>query len=380
MLQGEDLPETVTLKNEVTLALMMDGKAVGTMKVPAGKEVKLIQQTEQGLEVAVGAASGTVLVSDTDFEQRLAQLKISEMQVDESIVEQPEEAELLEKDPIQTEASPEKESMLLEYKAEDRPGSYNIAEFRMWHPDINTRSRAVLVLVPGANGDGRGMAGDRGWQEMAEEFNWLIIACYLKGASYQNPEAGSGDALFDALTEMGIKIDQPGLEDLPFVMWGISAGGQFNYNFAQWKPEQVVTFVVNKGAYYTSERDKKARKVPALFFIGMKDKEVRIKNISGIFFEGREKNAPWALIREPNEGHGVGASKTFSRQYFRTVFPLRLPAGEDELQEIEMDQGYLGDLETFEVEAKSLADGDPEDSSWLPTQDLADQWKSIVAP
>jgi pimeloyl-ACP methyl ester carboxylesterase len=34
----------------------------------------------------------------------------------------------------------------------------------------------------------------------------------------------------------------------------MSAGGQFNYEFAAWKPDRVAAFVVNKGGiYYTAK-------------------------------------------------------------------------------------------------------------------------------
>ena len=51
--------------------------------------------------------------------------------------------------------------------------------------------------------------------------------------------------------------------------WGMSAGGQFDYEFASWKPERVVAFVVNKGGiYYTALTPRATREVPALLFIG----------------------------------------------------------------------------------------------------------------
>jgi len=75
LLQGADLPKTVMLKTSVTLSLMMDGKSMGSISVPAGKKVKLLSQFDQGLKIAVGAATGTVLESDTDFDDRVAQLK-----------------------------------------------------------------------------------------------------------------------------------------------------------------------------------------------------------------------------------------------------------------------------------------------------------------
>jgi len=44
LLQGADLPKTVMLKTSVTLSLMMDGKSMGSISVPAGKKVKLLSQ------------------------------------------------------------------------------------------------------------------------------------------------------------------------------------------------------------------------------------------------------------------------------------------------------------------------------------------------
>ncbi len=36
-----------------------------------------------------------------------------------------------------------------------------------------------------------------------------------------------------------------------FYYTGFSAGGQYNYEFASWKPEKVISFVVNKGGITT---------------------------------------------------------------------------------------------------------------------------------
>jgi len=266
-----------------------------------------------------------------------------------------------------------------EYVAEARAGAYEIAQFSLWLPDEQETPRAALVLVPGFNGDGRKMAKDNQWRELAKRFNLLIVACYFKGGSYHSsPQSGSGQALLGAMKAMGEKIGKKGFDELPMILWGHSAGGQFNFNMLQWKPKQVLTFVVNKGAYYASRRDKKARKVPGLFFIGTEDAKKRDQNITGIYMEGREKGAPWCLIREAGEGHGVGKSKIFSIRYFETVIPLRLPDGISRLQNIRLDDGWLGHLETSEISSASATSWKKEESVWLPDRTLADLWKEIV--
>jgi alpha-beta hydrolase superfamily lysophospholipase len=39
---------------------------------------------------------------------------------------------------------------------------------------------------------------------------------------------------------------------LPLLLFGFSAGGGFNCEFASRKPEKVISFLVNKGVYYTN--------------------------------------------------------------------------------------------------------------------------------
>src|ERR1043165_169175 len=46
------------------------------------------------------------------------------------------------------------------------PGaSYDKAEFRFWYPDAAGPLRAIVVLVPGSNGDGRPQVDEPFWQE-----------------------------------------------------------------------------------------------------------------------------------------------------------------------------------------------------------------------
>ena len=56
------------------------------------------------------------------------------------------------------------------------PGAnYDKAEFRLWVPPGVPRVRAVLVLVPGSNGDGRPMAEDAFWQSFATRHRLAIV-------------------------------------------------------------------------------------------------------------------------------------------------------------------------------------------------------------
>ncbi len=94
------------------------------------------------------------------------------------------------------------------------------------------------------------------------------------------------------------------IADAPIALWGHSAGGQFTYNLAGWKPERTpIAFVVNKGAKLRRKCEDRGPQVPALWILGAKDTEIRPKNITAKYRDGRKGGALWALVPEPNEGH-----------------------------------------------------------------------------
>ena len=50
------------------------------------------------------------------------------------------------------------------------PGAtFDKATFRLWYPDDLATIRALVVLVPGSNDDGRAQADDAAWQDFARK-------------------------------------------------------------------------------------------------------------------------------------------------------------------------------------------------------------------
>jgi len=190
------------------------------------------------------------------------------------------------------------------------PGpNYDKAEFRLWMPPGSASVRGTLVLVPGSNGDGRAMAEDSVWQGFAAAHHLAIVACRFTDKphdqnfieEYVNVSHGSGQALLDALSRFGVRSNHPELNGAPLLFWGMSAGGQFDYEFAAWKPERVIAFVVNKGGiYYTALTSQATRNVPAMLFVGGKDLEFRTNTIVGLFAVNRRGGA--LCSRAPSPG------------------------------------------------------------------------------
>ena len=260
--------------------------------------------------------------------------------------------------------------------------NYEFAKFRVWIPKTGDGIRAMLVIMPGFNIDGRNEINDRAWREFAIKNNFGIVATYFKDyegyvSFYRDAKSGSGEALINAISEVSLKSGLSKIKNVPLVMWGISAGGQFNYEFACWKPEKVLTFVVNKGGYYnTCIAPDSARKIPAIFYIGESDEYYRKDIIKGIFSLNRKVGSNWTLVSEKNTNHEVGISKTLSLEFFKDVIPLRL-SPDNKLIDISENEYYLGNWETKKIRpCKGMVYCDTL-TVWLPNHEFASTWEKL---
>jgi poly(3-hydroxybutyrate) depolymerase len=270
-----------------------------------------------------------------------------------------------------------------------KPGAnYDKAEFRLWLPEGAGPVRALVVLVPGSNGEGRTMVDDPFWQAFAVKHRLGLVGCHLTDKphdqsfieEYVDVAKGSGQALLDSIATLGAMAGHAEMATAPLMLWGMSAGGEFDYEFAVWKPERVIAFVVNKGnIYYTALAPAATRSIPALLFTGEKDLDFRIETVNGIFAVNRRGGALWALTEEPGIGHAVGRSKDLGAMLFEDVLDARLPeTGGGALRPLAEKTGFVADL-TAKTYAP-MGDSRPPNrmTSWLPTERLAKAWQAVV--
>lgn len=268
------------------------------------------------------------------------------------------------------------------------PGTnFDKAQFRLWLPKASASLRGALILVPGSNGDGRSMAEDTVWQAFATRNKLAIVGCRFTDKphdqgfieDYVNVSKGSGQALLDILAALAARSHHPELAAAPLLLWGMSAGGQFDYEFAAWKPERVVAFVVNKGGiYYTALTPRATRAVPALLFIGGKDLESRVNTITGLFALNRRGGALWALTEEPSAAHVVGRSRDLAILFFDDVLPLRLDAASAALKPLDEKTGFVGDYHTKSISPVGDKPLPSYPTAWLPTERVARAWQAVV--
>lgn len=191
--------------------------------------------------------------------------------------------------------------------------NFKIAEFKA----ANTKdAQAVLVIVPGSNDDGKWMVNHRTFRDWANTHKVAIVGCHFEDIDpsniegYADASGGSGQALLDFLAEK--KLDK-----LPIFLWGFSAGGQFNHEFACWRPELVKAYVVNKGGfYYTALAPPRTREIPALYFVGNHDDLFRQYILHGIVkMNQRDYKCKWKLVVE-DVGHDPGDSVQQGLNFF----------------------------------------------------------------
>jgi dienelactone hydrolase len=194
---------------------------------------------------------------------------------------------------------------------------------------------------------------------------------------YVNVSQGSGQALVDAVSAFARRANRPEIATAPMVLWGMSAGGQFNYEFAAWKPERVIAYVVNKGGiYYSALVSRATRAVPALLFVGDRDLAFRTNTIAGLFAVNRRAGALWALVEEPDTAHEVARSREMGAMFFDEVIGMRLGPGG--LRPVDAKAGFIGDLTAHTFQAAAGAPTPTVPTAWLPSERIARFWQAVV--
>jgi poly(3-hydroxybutyrate) depolymerase len=264
--------------------------------------------------------------------------------------------------------------------------NYQTAEFRLWLPPHEGAVRAVLVLTPGSNGDGRGAVDNPAWQAFANQEHLALIGVHFAdkpprtfAEQYIDVKRGSGDAFLTAIANLGRQAGHSELATAPLLLWGMSAGGEFNYEFTAWKPERVAAFIVNKGGvYYSGFLSDAARQTPGLLFTGEADLPSRKGVISGLFLMNRRAGALWGYVQEKGLAHVEGHSPELARTFFSGVLARRLSRTGGPLRTLSPDTGFIGDPATGDVRPAKPRETANETSAWLPTAEIAQAWAEVV--
>lgn len=230
---------------------------------------------------------------------------------------------------------------------------------------------AVLVLVPGYNGNGEGLVRSAEWQEFARKHQLGLAGISFESTmaeitdnrDYSVVTRGSGDLLLGRLREAYGR-------DLPLLMSGFSRGAFFAARFAEWKPERVLAW----SAYSMGDLEEPAASTeaapPGIVACGELDPWLGSSIV--YFKQGRAAGKPWLWISVKETGHAWSASlNAFIREYFEAIL----------LNKGKLDTAKEGVW--IDVDREQTVNPASEPASvtgWLPSPRLLDTWRKLHQP
>jgi len=259
-------------------------------------------------------------------------------------------------------------------------------------PDGVAAPKAIFVVSSGFNADGRHLRQAGHYNQFARKHSMAIVATHFvavpknqraHGVSYNEASKGSGRALLEALRQFEEASGLTGFSDLPLVMTGHSAGGQFNHGIACFMPERVMAYCAVKGGYYPMDPAAETGRIPALFIAGETDSPQRITGIAQTAWAIRDTapNAPIALAIEPDKGHEVGHSFKLIAPFLDAVLTQSLdkePMHYEAMERIKPSTGVWVDPVTMTIVDPTLmdpaADTNQAHINWLPNTEVAEAY------
>jgi hypothetical protein len=125
----------------------------------------------------------------------------------------------------------------------------------------------------------------------ASRYDIALIGCHFADKphgelveSYANAAQDSGQALLDAIVAFSSRSGHPELANAPLLLWGMSAGGEFNYEFTAWDLSAWLRSLQTKVAFIFLLFCRRLRAgSPGLLFVGEEDLEWRRRVVVGLF-------------------------------------------------------------------------------------------------
>jgi hypothetical protein len=269
--------------------------------------------------------------------------------------------------------------------------NYSSASFRIWVPDGVADVRGAVVYTPGLNGDGRDFADRAFWQAAARSWHFALVGTSYSGGDYAHVGGGSGDALLKALEQAGSMSNHPELKNVALLPFGFSQGGGTSFNWPAWKPERVIAWAENKGAFSYPTNAAPAYPVPGLIILGSVGQQASQwnNNLRGAFDPGRANGALWALVMDWGKDHEEGRQDLIVAAYASALIKRRLPCasaknGPVTLRALTEASGWLGDNGSWSTGAASVVApyasyaGDKRKASWLPDAYTANVWRALT--
>jgi hypothetical protein len=232
------------------------------------------------------------------------------------------------------------------------------------------RPRAILIIIPGSNGDRRNISNE--WKAFAETEKVMVIGtCFKSGAQNYETNLGMAKVLDEGVKQI-LRQAEINNKDIPWLITGYSAGGNVLLTKAVDKPNQMLALAVSKSAGFASlhvGEFQATYDIPTIFYLGGKDPIFKERPINR-YWDGRKNKALWAMVLDKEGGHEEPAkAHRLYREYFSAMLEMRLgpvkdynPASPTKPIKIKSTDGITVSPETFMEDKKLKA----EECVWVP--------------
>lgn len=224
----------------------------------------------------------------------------------------------------------------------------------------------VLVYFGGRNCTGEAEAsGKLGWSDWADRHGVFLVAPGFVDDDYWNPAEWSGQALFDALREIGRTYR---IDDSALCYYGYSAGSQAANLFPAWRPKRCRAWVSHACGVFHEPRAA-MRDVPGLVTCGDADPA---RYVICRDFVSRARRCGMDVIWRsfPNHPHDVPPdSLRLARAFFE--YHLSVPKGKV------LQPAFIGDdadAVFYPPDSAEAENIDPADLVRLPSRAVAAAW------
>ncbi len=231
-----------------------------------------------------------------------------------------------------------------------------------------TSVRGVLILCPGQNVNGSGLASSKFWRSFAEANQLALVGVHFNspdaeldaGRGYFRSWRGSGPILEDCLTEWE-------LSDKPIFLYGFSGGAYFVHSFAQTTGLKVAAWAAFAARFWEQAPESYPhwKSIPGVLACG-DDDTPRFSATFHHFQNGRVAGAKWAWYPISQHGHGYSTQlDEFVIKFFEAF-----------LDSSRNGSGTLVDNTTQKQYAEAAPNRPPELLSWLPCDSLLPYFRS----
>jgi hypothetical protein len=263
------------------------------------------------------------------------------------------------------------------------------ADYGIFVPATSSPLQGVLVLQHGCTMEQFGITKpyDLQYRAFARKWKIAIVETALHGDCHiwKEPKSGSSLALLKVLKETALQTGHSELEDVPWLLWGHSAGGYWSLAMLRDYPERILAIVCYSAAGDPQwEYSATAAKVPLLLrHAGVNDgtPEIRCPETAiNTFNKLRAMDAPVSIAYNEGQNHNFSYLRYMMIPFFEIALKQRLLINEStDLQDIDRNATWLGDTLSLEIFKESDYSGDKNGMCLFPDELTARNWQEFVS-